>query len=647
MRSITALIFLLVAITSFPQNNQTQLLESATTAFENGNIDLARKNLEQIPLANQSRIVLQKLLLIAQLEESEGYFEKAISFNRQAKKLSNTLNNAFAESAAILGIASAFIELGKTDSVLSLADAAQKIDSTQLNGINILLINARYWHSMNQPSKALPHYQAALEKAKNANAISHEIQSMAGMASIYFTLEPNMKRVINILSEVIERCDSSKHANQIARNCARMANANMVLGNLPKAEAFLNRAKAITDLTHNMPVESYVLSSLAILRSEQGNIEEAIKISSKAIQQRREMGQIKQLQNDLINTAEWQMHLKQYTQAEATIEEGIKASSFLKDYVYLFYYYRHLSTLDSITGKFPQAYSHLKKATVYKDSTIALQNAKAVSEIREKYETEQREKLLAEKGLEIQQQRSRIITILAVTVILILSFIVILVMVRNRHKARFAFEKQAQNKLRLQTIINTQEEVQQDIARDIHDGLVQMMGAAKLSLQAIRPGDEFKNLMEKTSRASAIIDDACMEARNISHQLLPHSLMREGFSSALRELVTSSFATYTFESERELELDQELAINLFRISQEIVNNINKHAEASLVKVTLKHSDKHLSLIFEDNGKGFDPTKVKKGAGLINIMTRAELIGGTVDITSQPGKGSHLNISVAL
>jgi two-component system, NarL family, sensor kinase len=464
---------------------------------------------------------------------------------------------------------------------------------------------------------------------------------------LYFSLEPNMKRVVSLLNEAITLCDSIRHADIIARNCARMANANMVLGNIDRAEAYLMRAKNITDITHNMPVESYVLSSIAILRSEQGNIEESVRIASEPIRMKREMGQVKALQNDLLNLAEWQMHLKRYDVANKTIREGIATSAGLKDYVYLHYYYRHLSTLDSLTGKFSDAYSHLKKAMSFKDSTVALQNAKAVNEIREKYETEQREKLLAEKELQIQEQRGRLIIILALTVILVLAFIVALLVTRNRHKLRLALEKQEQNKLRLQTIIKTQEEVQQDIARDIHDGLVQMMGAAKLSLQAIRPGDEVKSLLEKTSRASAIIDDACMEARNISHQLLPYSLMREGFSSALRELIESSFATYSFEGQDNLELEQEVAVNLYRISQEIINNISKHAEASFVKVTVRTTLESLSLTFEDNGKGFDPMKVRKGAGLVNIMTRAEVIGAVVDISSQPSKGTTTNITVSL
>ncbi|HEY0740665.1 MAG TPA: histidine kinase [Chryseosolibacter sp.] len=628
---------------AFAQNHVN--FDSAKFFFENGNIAHARAFLAK---AITSRATDQHVFLLAsRIENHEGYFQKSIDYGFQAKSLAQAAGDKTTESAALIEIAFSSIELGKTDSVLVYAQRAEETDTTGLNQIGVPLVRARYWHSLNQPPKALPFYQKALTLSVNNGAVKHRILALTGMASLYFSLEPNMKRVISLLNEAMNLSDSSKHADIIARNCARMANANMVLGNLPRAEAYLMRAKAITEITHNMPVESYVLSSIAILRALQGNLTESIKIAAGPIRMKREMGQVKALQNDLLNLAEWQMELKKYAEANETIREGIATSSALNDYVFLNYYYEHLATLDSLTGKFPDAYSHLKQSMIFKDSTIALQNAKAVNEIREKYETEQREKLLAEKELELQAQRGRIILILSIGVIVVLIFVVILIVIRNRHKLRLALEKQQQNKIRLQTIINTQEEVQQDIARDIHDGLVQMMGAAKLSLQAIRPGDEIKSLLEKTSRASAIIDDACVEARNISHQLLPYSLMREGFASALRELVQNSFATYSFDGEDNIELDQEVAVNLYRISQEIINNISKHAEATFVKVSVKTSARHLSIMFEDNGKGFDPMKVKKGAGLVNIMTRAEVIGAVVDIASQLGKGTITNIEVDL
>jgi signal transduction histidine kinase len=619
-------------------------LDSALFYFENGNAAKTRLFLDQSGNLNASS---KKLLLASQLDAYEGHFEKSIQNGKKAREIAKRKSDKSQEAASILEIANSLIEVGRTDSIQFLTNAAEQLDTNNFNGINLPLVRARYWHSLNQPARALPFYQKALDHSIKENAVRQRIQIISGMASLYFSLEPNMKRVISLLNEAIALSDSTKHADVIARNCARMGNANMVLGNLPRAESYLIRAKRITDITHNMPVESYVLSSFAILRAIQGNIAESIRIAAEPVRMKREMGQVKSLQNDLLNVADWQMKLKQYAAAEKTINDGIATSSALKDYVFLNYYYLHLSTLDSLTGKFSNAYSHLKKAMIFNDSTIALQNAKAVNEIREKYEAEQKEKLLAEKELEIQEQRSRVVMILSVALILVLAMAVILLVIRNRHKVRLALEKHEQNKLRLQTIINTQEEVQQDIARDIHDGLVQMMGAAKLSLQAIRPGDEVKSLMEKTSRASAIIDDACMEARNISHQLLPYSLMREGFSSALRELVEKSFATYSFVGENNIELDQEIAVNLFRISQEIITNISKHADATFVKVAVNTSANHISLTFEDNGKGFDPMKVKKGAGLVNIMTRAEVIGAEVNISSQPGKGSVINIAALL
>jgi two-component system NarL family sensor kinase len=162
-------------------------------------------------------------------------------------------------------------------------------------------------------------------------------------------------------------------------------------------------------------------------------------------------------------------------------------------------------------------------------------------------------------------------------------------------------------------------------------------------------GDSEKRvLVNRIREASKIMDEACAEARNISHQILPYSLMKDGLKPALEELLRKSLISYEFSAPPEHgRLAGDLEINIFRIAQELVNNIVKHAEAHHVVVHFSHQNNVIKLSFRDDGKGFGNETSQYGVGLTNIYTRAELIGGTVEIQSNPGRGTFVQLTILL
>jgi two-component system, NarL family, sensor kinase len=625
--------------------------DSAQLQLDHGQVAKAKIWLEKIAFelpgpenAEQARAHRIK----GDMQEAEGFFRNADASYRQSLKIASSIAEPALQARAINGIASTAIALAKYDSVQYLLQKTLALDSSRANQVAHHLLAGRFWQTQNQYDKALPFFQQANDKAKLLGDRRQRALALSGMAGIYFSQEPDMKRTLSLFSEAVSLLDSSRHANVIARTYARMANANMVLGNGQEAERYLMRAKKITDLSGNLPVKSYVLSSLAILKSEQGKIKEAAEFAEEPLRIKRELGQLAQLQNDLLNLSEWYMYLKKFTQARNTLTEGLATSTALKDVVYLQYFHERLAQLDSITGNYQDAYSHLKRASVYKDSAVSLKRIQTVEQLREQYETEQKEKIIAEKELEIQNHRYQQAIVIGASGLAVLILVVVLVMIRNRHRIKLEKEKQRQHHLRLQTIVHTQEEVQQSIARDIHDGLVQIMGAAKLSLQTISPQSEKATILNRVQEASAIMDDACTEARQISHQLLPYSLMKDGLVPALEELLRKSFNSFDFNKPVEVNrLGGDVEINLYRIAQELVNNTLRHAEASHVIVDLSMERDTVNFSYRDDGKGFSINAAARGVGLTNIVTRATLIGGTAEIVSQPGKGILVRISSPL
>jgi signal transduction histidine kinase len=354
---------------------------------------------------------------------------------------------------------------------------------------------------------------------------------------------------------------------------------------------------------------------------------------------RRQLGQLRQLQNDLLNISETYTMAKDYPNAQKSLDEGMSISKALKDMVYLKYFYERASVLDSIRGNYKGAYANLKLAMQYKDSTFSAENLRDVKDIQQKYEAEQKEKIIAEKELEIEQHKVDQALTIASSIITILVLVMVIIIVRARNRRQ-------QNQVRLQTIVKTQEEVQQRIARDLHDGLVQTLGAAKMSLQAVSPSSDNETIQKQIQNASSIIDEAVRETRSISHQVLPYPILRDGVVTALEDLFARSLPSYEFDhSLFKINASEEIAVNIYRIAQELVNNVLKHTPSAHVSVELEHAINEIRLYFSDSGPGFDAAGTFKGTGLRNIRTRAEMMNGFVIISSGANAGTTVEVII--
>ncbi|HZY79324.1 MAG TPA: ATP-binding protein [Cyclobacteriaceae bacterium] len=579
------------------------------------------------------------------LKEDEGYLSIALQQYTRAKELAT---NHEVMAGALNGMTSVNITTGRYDSVLAYLERSKTLDTSAFNLMKNLQVEAKYWQTQNQFDLALKALQGALDNATKLDDRKNMAIILSSMGGIYFSHDPDMNNARGFYKRSIALCDSSQHANILARNYGRLANTYMVESDGVNAEKYLKRAKKITDISGNLPLRGYVLSSMSTLLFGQGKYQEALEFMQEPIRIKRELGQLRQLQNDLLNISEAYMMVNDFPKAKKALDEGLQIGKSLKDIVYLKYFYERRSMLDSMQGNYKGAYANLRLAAAYKDSTFSAQRLRDVREIQEKYEAEQKEKTIAEKELEIEHQKYRQALILGASIIAVLMLIVVLVVIRNRSRNKLQREREHQNYLRLQTIVKTQEEVQQRIARDLHDGLVQVLGAAKMSLQSVGP-DSDKLLLQKHIRsASDIMDEAVTEARSISHQILPYSLLKDGLIPALEELFARSLASFDFQHDGyELHVNEQTSINIYRIAQELVNNVQKHAESAHVSVSLKAIGSQLKFIFSDNGKGYDTTRSTTGAGLSNMATRAGLLGGTIEVRSVIGKGTTTELTVPL
>lgn len=204
-----------------------------------------------------------------------------------------------------------------------------------------------------------------------------------------------------------------------------------------------------------------------------------------------------------------------------------------------------------------------------------------------------------------------------------------------------------------QAVVNAQEKERAEIGKELHDNVNQILTTAKLYLELA--GNDDAELRVMLQRSADSISDAINEVRNISRSLVPASVGDLGLIDTIHDLVENIKATkklkvfFRYQGDVDRVMDDKRKLMLFRIIQEQVNNVLKHANATNLTIELTTGEHMIELSIRDDGSGFEPSKVrsKKGTGLSNINSRAELFNGKVTIDTAPGAGCTLNIRIPI
>ncbi|MEJ7767243.1 MAG: PAS domain-containing sensor histidine kinase [Chitinophagaceae bacterium] len=197
-------------------------------------------------------------------------------------------------------------------------------------------------------------------------------------------------------------------------------------------------------------------------------------------------------------------------------------------------------------------------------------------------------------------------------------------------------------------VLSAQESERKGIGEELHDNINQILATVQLSLGfALDHPDKRIDLILRSMKNTAF---AIEEIRKLSKALIiPGSLKELGLVSSLEELIKDFLMSSKLKIRiystgfQENNVSEKQMIAIFRIVQEQLNNIIKHADASTVTIRLNKTQKKLSLLIIDNGKGFNTDSHRTGVGITNIINRAELFDGKVDIDSSPGMGCRLQV----
>lgn len=337
---------------------------------------------------------------------------------------------------------------------------------------------------------------------------------------------------------------------------------------------------------------------------------------------------------------------------------------------WLIYIYGQLSTNFDTLNEPEKALENYKSLIQWKDSLMTQEKALELTRLEVEFESEKAEKDLIITKLELENSqadnidsKNRANLLVIIILVVIISALAVMYAFRQRQKL-LQKEAELSNKMveevvakrevdTLKALLEGQNNERDRIAQDLHDRLGSMLSTLKLqfnhfcsaNLSLMANGDHKK--LEK------LLNESYQEVRKISHDLHSGVISRFGLVSAINDLRDSiqessdlkiEFVHFNMEERLSLEIE----VELFRIIQELLNNVLKHAEASEVSINLTRNMKNLSIIFEDNGKGFDLNQLNNsGLGIQSVESRVQTLGGELKIDSALNRGSTFIVQLEI
>lgn len=535
-----------------------------------------------------------------------------------------------------------------------LACAASVYNLTGLNYSNI-----------NDWENAQANYQNAINAYEKKNDSAGISFIYMNMAYIFIDYQDWTNAAVS-LQRSLKFMGAGGNKSRQGMTFSTLADVYSKTGNEKEAIIYLNKSDSL--LQFYKTVECYLLNYLAKgqFYYYKRQFDDALKYSIPAINYARQWNDSSFVVTALELTARIYRGKKDYRQASAYLSAGIAIADRFN--------YMALRKVNLIEQK--NLYTETKQ---YQKALLASEQLISINDSLDKlmnnnrriindasYESDKKEKKISTLEQENELQLLRIKqknyfnyfllgSIISVLIFSLLSY-------RN-YRQKQKLQQQRINELETreqltatEAVLKGEEQERTRMSRDLHDGLGGLLSGIKFSFQHIKQNVSMTAENEKAfDRSLDMLDSSIHELRRVAHNMMPEALMKFGLDPALKDFCNdinqTGILNVTYQSigMEEVKINQTIAITIYRIVQELINNTLKHAAAKQAIVQLAKSDHLLTVTVEDDGKGFETAVISNtnGTGWINIKHRVDFLKGNIDLHSASGKGTSVLIELTI
>ncbi len=496
---------------------------------------------------------------------------------------------------------------------------------------------------------ALKHYQNALRVAENSNSLK---------------IIPHIEKNIGVLYVQWKKFDEALEYYTRAENSAQDVGDKELIADLQNNKGIIyeqqeNFTKAIElykeALSYYLKVDkaekiAMTYSNLASVYKLQGKYEESIHYNIKSLELLETTQDKWSIAATLNNIGNLYGEKGDYEKAKYYCEKSLDIAQSINAEEIIGMAYESLANAAANVGDYKNAFAYYQNYSKSQNAFINTENTLQLTELSIKYETEKKEKLIAEAKVKSKQKNMWLILLGA-------GLIVVFILFRNyREKVKYATQQLAlENRLlKEQTIVKVQEQ-RLEISRDLHDSLGAQLTLINSGLDGlknqVKQSDSF--VYQKIEQIYNYSENSISELRNTLWALHSKDLSLKDLKFKILNYVSQasevrediSFKTEIDVNEA-IQIPSKPCIHIFRVTQELINNAIKYAEADEICLTMKEENKFILLQIFDNGKGFNLGDVKDNSyGISNIRNRIKEINGTLEINSKIGEGSMFEIKI--
>ena len=358
----------------------------------------------------------------------------------------------------------------------------------------------------------------------------------------------------------------------------------------------------------------------------------------------------------LLGDAYFRLH--DYDKAEQCLQDALKTARQLHIGNDLLMIHQTLAQVAAARGRYQEAYRYQTIYTKLKDSFENSESRKNMNLLEVKYRTAEKDKSIIANRLLITRQQARIMknkvwlwNITGGFLVLVFIFILFYRYKQKLQAERFSTLEKEKEIRAMQSMIYGEEKERSRLARELHDGIGGMLASLKMNFSSLEKKHRELMYAPDYQETMQILDDTMNEVRRTAHNLMPELILRYGLVEALRifcsRLQKGQHIAIDFQCLGTVSLGNgNVALTLYRMIQELLHNIVKHASATRALLQISQHDGMLHIILEDNGIGIRPGDGdSNGIGLANMQSRIAALDGRMSIDSIPGTGTSIYIEL--
>ncbi|MBL7741587.1 MAG: sensor histidine kinase [Chitinophagaceae bacterium] len=616
-----------------------------------------------------------KVNLLTTLGNEVGYtdLDKALEYALEGYTLSVTLS--FDKGAGNTAYLSGILYMDKSNYVAAdsfLIIAEQKFQELGNKRSLAKISNARgsRYYMTGDYLLSASYYTRAAEGFDELKDTVNSLICYQNLISVLGQIKQHERAVV-LGKKVLVIAEQKTDTLQLGYTLQALTTDLLRLNRLDEAATYIDRLYLIANTNRDQNLSAEIYSAIGTFYYKKEEFDKAAGAFETSLRKSLALGNQYQLGNHYNSLGQALYRMSDFTRAKEILLKGMSVAKESDNKGAEADLALSLSTLYDSLGDYRSAYRQLFIHTQIADSILSSETRKNTAQLETQYETSKKEneilrlqKVQQQKDFEIKRRN----TWLGIGTGLIAALLSILYLLRRNygHKQKLSQQQAAllEEKIKtvekeqqvssLQSMINGQETERTRIAKDLHDGLGGIFSTVKMhysTLQQDTPGIKENPLYKKTLD---LINNASDELRKVAHNMMPEVLMKVGLTEALQDLANNissgkllKVTLQAFGMDKRLGHSTE--IMLYRIIQELVNNIIKHAYATEAIIQINREGNRLSLTIEDNGKGFDTKEAeeKRSMGMATVKSRVDYLNGKLTIDSRKDIGTTVMIDLLL